>query len=799
VASGVFGAEESLPSLYPVATGDFDGDGQVDLVHDSSSSRTVTFFDNGLAVNPGVVVGANNFNDWPAVDVDRDGRTDLLTPTTARDALGVLAGQSSRGFAARFQSSVSVPADSGLLVALPPAPRTFEKQEYFDAADSSLRQLGVIYKNEGSGAALCRVGLDTECALLEDALPGLSIEEATSAIITDPFFRSNGGTNAYVTAYAAKATATAFRLRSTPTGFTIEPVPVSQEIFESNDQCAACGVGTCSCATTSARGIFAMRVVPTEPNGSNFVLAAAVAFKIGTQEYLGAFITGLEAGTAFTPVNTVESALPLNGNISRIELGDLDGNPGTTEFIVRETQPDASYCVFLGKGAIADCPDGNYTVGDVNGDGFEDVIGADSESTVGGVIYFGGIDLPLTKAPLVIEGYNPELYVADLDGNGIKDVVVTTTPAPEAGLERSLVIHFGRPFDVPAPPVSLGSAPNRQVLPIKLQVKSSVDFAGETAVSDGIDDLAILQSGDSASFVTGDINGYPLSPYFFAKDVRDKLKLAETDLPLLVSTIALPNRATATEQGEPPPPNEDEPIALLTFLVISGEKESYAMLPLFARSGQLSLNSANATSQALDLGGAFPVSDAVFYDRAKTKFGVVAAADYNSGKRTVLLLSLDGATLTLGKSVEVDAFIGEDGGFIEPRILTSSLPPVSEDSTLWLLQRTEEGTSLTSLTDVIEPFALDTKDTGVQWLGPHSAQIGTKVVDFRATLASDPPKLVEDTCLKADKSFFDPLLHTSAFYLTGNGLPDRVRLSPVSIAPQLEGTTCEAIEASNSN
>ena len=51
---------------------------------------------------------------------------------------------------------------------------------------------------------------------------------------------------------------------------------------------------------------------------------------------------------------------------------------------------------------------------------------------------------------------------------------------------------------------------------------------------------------------------------------------------------------------------------------------------------------------------------------------------------------------------------------------------------------------------------------------------------------------MEDTCLEAGDSFYDPLLHTSAYYLSGNALPDRVRALPFGVNPQLEGTTCEA-------
>ena len=825
VASGIFGAEESLPGLYPVASGDFDADGQFDLVHDGVSGRTVTFFDNGLAVNPGVVIGSASFNDWPAVDVDRDGRTDLLVPTTARDGIGVLAGQANRGFAARFQSSVSVPEASHLLIALPPASRsTNSGQEYFDPADRSLRQLGVLYTNPTppGGTSLCVVGLDKKCTPVPignaNTFPDLAPEAVAASITIDPFFITTPtGINAYVTALAARTSAKAIRVLTTPAGSDADVINIFPEVFATataQESCNfICGVAPCDCSPITAPKIHALKVVPFDlGDGKEPVLAAAASFTVNGQEYLGSYIASLASGAYFLPLDSVDTALALCGPISRLELGDLDGNPGSTEFIVSQLcpgeNPDMSsikteiFFTETGYETRVTGPDGNLTVGDINGDGFDDVIGADSQSPAGGTIFFGGLDLPLTKAPLPIEGYNPDLYVADLDGNGIKDIVVTTTPEPKAGLERTLVVHFGRPYDLPEAPVSLGQAENRQVLPLSLQVKSTVDVAGEAAVSDGIEDLAVLQSADSASFVTGDINGYPLSPYFFGKDLRKKLALDAKDIPILFSTIALPNPAATSVEGEAPPANEDAPIALLTFLVFSEavDEQRTFMMPLFSRNGRLSLEPENTDNsiEPLDLNGLIPLSDAVFYDGARTKFGVIAATDFDSGERTVLLLSLSGSALKLDKSVATRS-LESDGFMMEPKLLTGSLPPITEDSTIWLVEMTTEGTmdtegtvSLISLTGEPRTFPIAARYTSVQWLGPHSAQIGATVVDFQGTLAAKDGSLVEDTCLEAGDSFYDPLLHTSAYYLSGNALPDRVRALPFGVAPQLEGTTCEA-------
>ena len=337
VASGVFGAEESLPGLYPVASGDFDGDGQVDLVHDGVSGRAVTFFDNGSPVDPAVVVGRPSFFDRAAIDVDLDGRTDLLVPTTARDGIGVLAGQANRGFAARFQSSVSLPAGARRLVALPPEPR----DGAFDLGDRALRQLGLLYE-KGSKTQLCTVGLDGTCedlSILGSALQSLPPAAIVKSIITTPYFIEEGiGAGSYVTAFAAYGGSQIALLRTTTDNTSISGSGMSTEIFASGNaqlKCnRTCGDAPCACLTTSAHQVHALKVV--EPS-IGLALGAAVSFTQDNARYLGLYYRELtQAATELKPFVSLDRAVPLSGEVLRVEIGDLDDNPESTEFVISQ-------------------------------------------------------------------------------------------------------------------------------------------------------------------------------------------------------------------------------------------------------------------------------------------------------------------------------------------------------------------------------------------------------------------------------------------------------------------------------
>lgn len=139
-------------------------------------------------------------------------------------------------------------------------------------------------------------------------------------------------------------------------------------------------------------------------------------------------------------------------------------------------------------------------VGDVNGDGLDDLVRAFSPNTAR--LSFGGDLLPLTEVDLQLNRPVSALAISDFDGDGAGDVlmgvpVAATVDSPEqpdqtgACIPDELMIAYGSKLGLPEPPSSIGV-----VRPV-IQFVSGRFWSTE----DGYGDFAVAsQCNDGSSF-----------------------------------------------------------------------------------------------------------------------------------------------------------------------------------------------------------------------------------------------------------------------------------------------------------
>ena len=175
------------------------------------------------------------------------------------------------------------------------------------------------------------------------------------------------------------------------------------------------------------------------------------------------------------------------------------------------------------------------SIGDFNGDGYEDlVVGGRSESVAShGWVYFGGPaadsngDVLLLRDPLLtFSPYTPVASAGDMNGDGFGDIVVAT---PSSGIEGQARVYFGGSNPDGIPDLTLQDWAGNW-LAFAPQAVAAADYNG-----DGISDLALGAPGywDNFNYGGDDVGRTYL---FFGGKAAD----GEADLILESPSMPLP-------------------------------------------------------------------------------------------------------------------------------------------------------------------------------------------------------------------------------------------------------------------
>jgi hypothetical protein len=414
-------------------------------------------------------------------------------------------------------------------------------------------------------------------------------------------------------------------------------------------------------------------------------------------------------------------------------------------------------------------PRSRVAVGDLNADGYDDVVGLEgftSASNAAGIILYGGDSLPLVTTNFDVGGLDPTFTLADLDGDGVRDLVTSSVVDPGANLSE-IAVSFGRPFAAPEAPRSLGRSTISNVFPARLQVLSGPD--DDAPSSDGIEDLVIVKAGGFASLLVGDRARLPTSPLYLNGLLRQRLGAEKGEFVGLGSTLSL-GAATATAP----------PVVALLNVVVAESEESFEswLVPLASSDGILSVP--NFSVQV-------PGEELVFSE--------LVAMD----EQTFAVLGLNVST---GVESSVHAVRVGDGaldlkGSLSAPFETNLLLPGRPEQGSVLLFSTDGSANARLLELVVEgdalvvrkEVAIDSYVPVAQRLGADALQLGETVISLSATL--EDQALVVEPCVRpvgVEAFLFGGRVSAD---LVGDRLLDVVGSYPLQVFSQLPALSCE--------
>jgi hypothetical protein len=815
--SGQFEAVGGVVGHYPVGVADFDADGRLDLLVEDGPDRRAVFFGDDGPVEPSVFLGPAGYGDWPIIDANGDAFADVLVTTSTRDAIGTFLGAADRTFFPRFQSSLPLPQGTRRLI----DPLTGELVPATSLR--SLAQVAAITRVNGE-TVVCRLFTGAPCQQLNVA--SIAIEDPETALITSPFF-VDGSPDAetpfdeeprFLITAADKGGAGAFRvsfpLDASPQATAVTFYP--QAFANAGDECEPniCG-GACPHPCETLTNIRVEAIVDLEDGPlAPFTLFAGTYGSPDNRKVMLFFMSAREpSGTAFPLLSAAEARVVEEGTeIDDVLLPDLNGD-GFPELVVTSNLFGSlsSQIVILGPiPAELTGPSGRLATGDVNADGYDDLIGVTGSSIEGfdtrGEIVFGGPTLPLVTTTFDIAGDLPSFTIGDLDGDGIGDVVTTSrVPSEDGGETSELEISFGRPFSTPEPPRSLGQADIRDVLPARLQLLSNADDLG--APADAVGDLVILKNkdgeGSEASFLVGDTKRLPSSPVYVRPRVKDALAL--TNEPIFVGAIL----SVGSPDDTVGPPGEGAP-AVAVVNVLKFIEDTNANDEIDDSSIESWVVQVSSEDGVIELEpGAVSLGSKVLFDRpivlgrdaTSVTFAIVtfdlASPDGATPTAQIVLFRSQGATLEqlgepLSPPLPFNFFApgrpGKDGALDSLLVLSTDL---SSESTLEdrLLELRVEADALVAGEDVaLGKLVTETVTTGLLRLGPDALQVGEAVLSLTATLEEGAP--IEEECVApffGARGLYTPSLEAD---LVGDALPDVVIFDPLEVFSQSPALTC---------
>lgn len=810
--SGDFESPQTLVDGFAiVGTADFDGDGQTDLLYQSASGLSVTYFDEGAPVEPAFQFDAFfNGEVWPSVDVNGDAARDLLIPNSLRNGVGVFVGTEERSFDPVFQPSFAIDQASRL-VALPPA---LEDGEY-TFASRFLRQLGVFSVSENGTPILCVASADGDCMgmPLPGVTAGIMQSDLQKVLVMEPLFVVPPlGSPKFHLLYSLPVEPTSIPdVISIRFGGGILPdavqvtLPLGMPATDPSLACVAtCASGIsetdCDCVPFDTVQLLGIQPLTIGEDDATSVILAGAQVESSLGRHVVVFGHDPLGANAFSPITSYAASLELGeGVATNVQLGNFDGL-GLGDSVVSVKTPiggDAfidSNIIFMGEPSpsVQGGPIGVATVGDINGDGYDDILGNDPESFDGGsYVVFGGSTVPLVGAPLDAPGTTDRHVIADIDGNGVNDVIAigsSRTPIGGSGmmggedvqsdqLESTLTVMFGQTADFPTAGLTFNTTKSfEQVLPLKLQLRSP---GGETA--DGIDDLAILlrdQDGvASGSLVAGDPYGFLSSPFFLRNAVVSELGKEY----VLATGYGLPEGVDLGDGRsaiavlyvvDTETVDENTAIANGAFLTLSVDE-----------AGELKLDRPSE-----DMGSFYPFVNIVVYESSpNVKFAVLGQLDDEFGVRRFELV--DGVVVPIDWTKVTSTY---------PELVTGSM---QGDGRIFLVEQEPYATDIGGVEGAIGIRDLDDPSVSIeltspsgrsQWLGPSRLQVGRHVIDMSALGPGATASSVIDACVASDATLpIDFSFGTLApADLNDDGLPDALIANPMSWAFQ---TTSESV------